>query len=112
MNEDINEAILHRLVINEGSKSYHIYAVDEENKNGLFLSYKELVKRVSIIISEVNSKFKYPVSLASNLLEMANNQIYFAEHLPSLTNIKNNKTKEEELIEMLVYFSRKLLLCK
>jgi hypothetical protein len=109
MNTYINENVLHKIVIKEGGKSYHIKGVDEENKAGLFLSYKTLVKLIADIIEEINPKFKYSTSLASNLFEMSNNQIYFAEHLPKLTSIKQNKNQNDDLIIMLKYFVLKLL---
>lgn len=109
MNKYINENLLHKVVINEGGKSYHINDIDEENKAGLFFSYKKLVKVVANIIKEVNPKFKYAVSLSSNLFEMANNQVYFAEHLPNLSSIKCGKKQEEDLIKMLSVFANKIL---
>ena len=109
INKYINENLLHRVVINEGGKAYHINAIDEENKAGLFYAYKKLVKAVSDIITDVNPKFKYSHSLASNLFEMANNQIYFAEHLPKLSSIKSGKNQNEDLITMLSYFSTQIL---
>jgi len=109
MNKYINENLLHKVVINEGGKAYHVNAIDEENKAGLFLSYKKLVKVVADIISDINPTFKYKTSLASNLFEMANNQIYFAEHLPKLSSIKNGKNQNEDLITMLNLFSKKIL---
>lgn len=105
----INHHVLHRVIVNEGSKSYHTYEVDEENKAGLFLSYKTLVENVSKIILEINPDFPFSHSLASNLFEMANNQIFFSEHLPKLTDIKNNNKRDSELISMLIFFSQKLL---
>jgi AcrR family transcriptional regulator len=109
LNEYVNESILHRLIINEGSKSYHTSMVDDENKVGLFLSYKSLVNKVAVLIREVRADFPYAVSLASSLFDMANNQIYFAQHLPKMTDLSSQKGNEEELIEMLEYFSFKLL---
>ena len=76
---------------------------------GFFLSYKNVVEKVSLVILEVNPDFEYSKSLASNIFEMANNQIYFAEHLPRLTDIDNDKNILEELEEMLVFFALKLL---
>lgn len=105
----VNENILHRIIINEGSKSYHTYAVDDENKAGLFLSYKLLVEMVAKFIKKINPKFKYATSLSSNLFEMANNQIYFAHHLPRLTSINKSKRLEKELIKMLNLFAERLL---
>lgn len=109
MNKYINENILHKVVINEGGKAYHVNAIDEENKAGLFFSYKKLVKVVADIIIDINPSFKYSTSLASNLFEMANNQIYFAEHLPKLSSIKIGKSQNEDLIKMLSLFSNKIL---
>ena len=108
-NEYINEHILHKVIINEGSKSYHTYMVDEENNEGLFQSYKSVVSTVAGIILELNPKFTYPFSLSSNLFEMANNQIYFAQHIPKMTDLKDTKGKEEDLIKMLEYFTFKLI---
>lgn len=108
-NKYINEHILHKVVIKEGGKAYHIHDVDDENKAGLFYSYKSLVKLVSEIIQEIDPKFPYSLSLSSNLFEMANNQIYFAEHLPRLSSISCGKTINEDLIKMLSYFAFKIL---
>ena len=108
-NEYINESTLHRVVINEGAKSYHTFSVDEENKVGLFFSYKSVVNTVADLIVQINPKFPYAASLASSLFEMANNQIYFAQHLPSITSVSNKKGKEQELIQMLVFFTKKIL---
>lgn len=109
MNRYINENVLHKVVIKEGGKAYHIKDIDEENKAGLFLSFKTLVQLVSGIITEINPDFKYSTSLASNLFEMSNNQIYFAEHLPKLTSLKHTKNQNDDLIEMLNFFAVKVL---
>ncbi|MEO0340315.1 MAG: TetR/AcrR family transcriptional regulator [Bacteroidota bacterium] len=84
----IDEDILHQIVVSEGTKGYHTKAVDEENKDGYFLSYKTLCLKIAENILAINPTFKYPRSLASTLIETANNSIYFAKHLPRLTDIK------------------------
>ncbi len=108
-NRYINEHILHKVVIKEGGKAYHIHDVDDENKAGLFYSYKSLVKLVADIILEIDPKFPYSVSLSSNLFEMANNQIYFAEHLPKLSSLSDGKNLNDDLVKMLSYFAFKIL---
>lgn len=107
--EYINESILHRLVIAEGSKSYHTKAVDNENKDGFFLNYKRLTHIISEVILELCPDFPYPHALASNLFEMANNHIYFAQHLPSLTDVKVKGEDFMEVEQMLEYFAFSLL---
>ncbi len=109
VNAYINQKLLHQVVIKEGGKAYHVIQIDSENKAGLFHSYKSLVKVVADIITEINPDFTYSYSLSSNLFEMANNQIYFAEHLPELTSLKCSKKQNEDLIDMLCSFAHKIL---
>ncbi|MDH3322301.1 MAG: TetR/AcrR family transcriptional regulator [Flavobacteriaceae bacterium] len=106
----VNESKLHSIVISEGMKAYHTKEVDIENSKGFFKSYKDLAESVSKVICEINSNFKYPFSLATNLFEMSNNHIYFAKHLPRLTDISAEKNEAEEVENMLNYFVDKLLL--
>ena len=60
--------------------------VYEENKDLMFITYKELVQRLSDVIIEINPDYKYPHMLISTVLEGAHYQRYFAEHLPRLTD--------------------------
>ena len=105
----VNESKLHRVVISEGNKTYHTKEVDNENSRGFFKSYKDLAESVSNVISEINPAFKYPFSLATNLFEMSNNHIFFAKHLPRLTDISVEKNEVDEVESMLNYFADKLL---
>ena len=105
----VNESKLHGIVISEGNKAYHTKEVDNENSKGFFKSYKDLAESVSIVIIEINPTFKYPFSLATNLFEMSNNHIFFAKHLPRLTDISVEKNEVDEVESMLNYFAKKLL---
>lgn len=107
--EYVNEDVLHRVVIAEGTKSYHTVTVDARNKEGLFISYKTLTAKLAEIIEGIRPDFPYKRSLASNLFEMASNQIYFAEHLPRLTDLGQEEGSEEDLITMLTFFAEQLL---
>jgi len=107
----VNESVLHRLIIAEGTKAYHTKQVDKENTEGFFLNYKKLSSKVAVVISELNPDFPYPHTLASNLFEMANNHIYFAQHLPKLTDVKVDGENFDEVEQMLEYFAFGLL-CK
>ncbi len=107
--EYVNESVLHRLIISEGSKAYHIKSVDQENKEGFFKDYKALTAKVAGVISEINPDFPYPRALASNLFEMANNHIYFAQHLPRLTDVTVENEDFAEVEDMLEHFAFKIL---
>ncbi len=82
----INEVLLNKIVINEYSKSYLTKEVDTENKEGYFVIYKRLVTRISTMITEVNSDYKYPSSLASTILEGSLHQHFLKGHFSSLTD--------------------------
>jgi len=105
----VNENVLHRLVIAEGTKAYHTKEVDEDNKHGFFTNYKELCEKVANVATEINPKFPYPHTLASNLFEMANNHIYFAKHLPRLTDVVVKDDNFDEVQKMLEYFAFSVL---
>ncbi len=109
--EYVNESILHRIIIAEGTKAYHTKAVDEENREGFFYNYKQLTEKVAKVIRELNPDFPYPSSLATSLFEMANNHIYFAQHLPRLTEVTVKNENFEEVENMLRYFAFSLLKC-
>jgi len=109
----VDEDVLHRIVVAESTKGYHTKQVDRDNKFGFFLTYKALNKKIAEIISEIDPGFKYPRALAVTLLEMANHHIYFAEHLPSLTDITIEEAGSFEPVEILLEaFAFGLLGCK
>ncbi len=82
----VDEVKLHRIVISESSKTYLTKEVDQENKEGLFKTFKQLVERISGLILEINPTYKYPHMLVSTVIEGAHHQRFFAEHLPRLTD--------------------------
>lgn len=88
----INETLLYRIIVNESSKSYLTKKVDKENKEGYFEIYKRLIIRIEEMISAVKSDYKYPLSLASTILEGGLHQHFLNEHFPSITNCKNGET--------------------
>lgn len=102
--EYIDQQALHRLVVAEGVKAYHTKDVDQENTSGFFLNYKSMAGKIAGFISEINPEFPYPRSLASNLFEMANNQIYFSEHLPRLTDLRLQGSDLAPVVELLEFF--------
>ena len=95
----VDEAALYRIVIAESQKVYLTKNVDEENKQGLFFSYKRLCKKAAGIVREVNPEYRYPTALISTVVESSYDQRYFALHLPSLTEIP--KGKEDGITEYL-----------
>ncbi len=104
---DIDEVALARLVTAESDKTYLTKQVDEDNKEGLFKGYKSLCNAIAPTIKEINPRYEYPHSLVSTILEASNQQLFFATHLPSLTEVKNDKT-----IHSSIYYYLKNLVFK
>jgi AcrR family transcriptional regulator len=98
----VNEIKLNRIVIEDSSKVYLTRSVDEENKEGVYLGYKNLVGRVSEIILEIDPSFKYPNMLVSTVIEGAHHQRYFAEHLPRLTDVVEGEDSITEFYRQMV----------
>lgn len=106
----VNADALHRIIVSESTKAYHIKEVDRENKFGFFLPFKALSRQIGETILEIRPGFPYSRALATNLLQMANHHLYFSVHLPSLTEVKTGDGKErEQLLEMLRFFASGLL---
>lgn len=100
----IDEVTLQRIVVAESAKAYLTKEVDANNKEGFFLSYKRLCKRVADMVQEINPAYAYPASLVSTLAETAHYQVFFSQHLPSLTNIReNNEGQLEDFLTHLAF---------
>lgn len=83
---DLDEAALYRVVMAEASKAYLTKEVDADNRAGLFREYKQLVADLVAVMQAVNPTYPHSHGLVSTLLEAARNQLFYAQHLPSLTD--------------------------
>ena len=99
----VNEVLLSEIINSESVKTYHTKEVDNQNKKGCFSQYKYVVQRVSDIVLEVKPTFEYPHMLISTIIEGAHQQRYFAEHLPSLTDTKQNHDAVGDFYQEMVF---------
>jgi hypothetical protein len=101
----VDEALLHQILISEGSKAFLTNHVGKDNKQQFFQPYKDLCNAVVEIIQECNPTYKYPHSLASTIIETAHLQNFFMNHLPSLTDFSKSKDESEiiKYLEELVF---------
>lgn len=90
--KDINR--LYRIVVSESPKAYLTKEVEQDNKEGAFLSYKRFCREIAEIVREINPNYPYPTSLVSTAVESAHQQKYFSEHLPSLTEVSGGDKEE------------------
>jgi AcrR family transcriptional regulator len=103
----VDERALDRIMIAEFEKTFLTKQVDEDNKEGLFLPYKSLCKKIVSFIKEVSPDYQFPYSLTSTILLMIRHQLYYARHLPTLSDIKYDPKHQYKklyiLIEQLVF---------
>lgn len=102
----IDEEALSRIVIAELDKTYLTKWVDKDNQEGLFGGFKSLCRKIAAMVTAVDSTYQYPQSLVSTLLLAAKQQVFFSQHLPSLTSITNDVNSSEKLylfLESLVF---------
>ncbi len=99
--EYIDQEKLYELVVEESEKAYHTKDVDQENKQGLFLTLKSLKTELSGILLEINPEYPYSNSLASTILEMSASLRFYAHHLPSMSDIGNSLSLDEHLVSYL-----------
>lgn len=86
----ISEKSLQQIVIAETDKTYLTKHVDNDNKEGFFVGYKSICERLASIILEINPNYQYPHSLVSTCMEASHQQIFFALHLPRLSDISGS----------------------
>lgn len=88
--ESLDVATLHQIVISESSKAYMTKEVDLENKEGYFSGFKRLCNHISEFITAYNPDFTFPHTLVATTIEGIHHQIYFSEHIPSLSDFGND----------------------
>lgn len=96
----INEQLLHRIIIEEFTKTMRTKNVDDENKAGFFLVYKRVINRLVSIIEEINPNYAYSKSLASTVVESALHQQFLKQHLKTITNFSENDCSSAFFIDL------------
>jgi len=101
---------LHNIVVEQATKVTHSRKVEACDKAGMFENYKNLNNNISDILMECDPDFKYPTALASNIIRLAMDHKYYAEHICCLTDISDcRETKMNQIEEMITYFLERLL---
>ncbi len=104
-NDFIDMSALHRIVVSESAKVYHTKLVDKENRQGFFLVYKALCWQIAEVLSAIQPAYPFPKALASSLMQMAKDHIYYALHLPRLTDITLKDGDFQPAVELLRHFA-------
>lgn len=99
--EHINEAILNKIIIEEFTKTFHSKQVDEENKEGFFLIYKQVNYRIEKMILDINPDYPFAKSLVSSIIEGSLHQHFLKNHLKTITNCNENVNPSEFYIHLI-----------
>ena len=99
--EHINEAVLNKIIIEEFTKTLYNKNVDEENKEGIFLIYKQVNYRIEKMILEVNPNYPYAKSLVSSIIEGSLHQHFLKNHLKTITNCNEEINPSEFYIHLI-----------
>lgn len=98
----VNEVTLHRIIVNENSKSFLTKEVDKENKDGYFIIYKRIINRLSNMIHEINPNYKFSLSLASTITEGSLHQHFLKDHFSTLTNCEKHKSTSQFFTDLVL----------
>jgi AcrR family transcriptional regulator len=99
--EHINEAFLNKIIIEEFTKTLYSKNVDEENKEGIFLIYKQINYRIEKMILDVNPDYPFAKSLVSSIIEGSLHQHFLKNHLKTITNCNENVNPSEFYIHLI-----------
>ncbi len=97
----IDESILNRIIISEFTKTFLTKEVDEENREGFFLIYKNVISRMAEMVNAVNPEYLFARSLISNMVEGALHQHFLRDHFKTITNCNNTTTPTDFYIDLI-----------
>jgi len=100
---------LQRIVNEQFYKIIRTKSISEQNASGYFESYKKLCSAMASMFNNIDSSFKYPMTMATAVVEMSINNNYCCNHLPSLTEIKCGSNQKDQIEMMIQYFCERLL---
>lgn len=98
---DVDEGLLHRIVISESAKAFLTTQIEGGKPRDLFEGFYGTTDKFATVISQVNPKYPKPRALATSLIVIAHRQLFWAEHLPNLSDLKVRRNNQREILEFL-----------
>jgi len=98
--QHVNEEALHRIMVSELEKTYLTKWVESDNKDGMFRGFKELTEKLSGYVKEMAPAYPYANSLVTTVLLAANEQLFFTQHLPTLSSIERKLSTGEQHVHL------------
>lgn len=98
----LNVELLQCIASKDALKVFDLEIENEKIRKGYYSAYNELCERISEIILTCNRHYKYPKALASTLVDTSHRQLFFREHIPSLTDAGKNERQSQQFLLTLV----------
>jgi len=98
-----NEIFLKEIIINEAWKAFLTKEIDSENNDGVFSVYKSVVNDLVEMIKAISPQYLYPNMLVTAVIEGSNQQRFFAQHLPKLTNSSSESDFVEQFYQDMIF---------
>jgi len=100
---------MQRIINEQFYKIVRTKKISVQNDSGFFESYKRLCSALASLFNEIDGSFKYPMTMATTVVEMSINNTYCCSNLPSLTEIKCGDDQKGQIEKMITYFCERLL---
>lgn len=100
--QDLRFDHMQHLLISEWGKVYYTQQIDNEYQSGLFTEYKQFCKRLSTIIKDSFPTYAFPNALVTTMMNTLFAQGFYAHHLPSLTELKQDDVQLTQFIKSIV----------
>lgn len=102
----VDEEALYRIILKEQDKTWLTKWVDDDNRSGFFGGYKSICKKMVGLIEELNPNYRFANSLVSTIIMTSLHQMFYAEHLPSLSSIKKQDHDDlYQFVEQVIFSS-------
>ena len=85
----------------EFTKTLYNKQVDQENKEGFFLIYKQVNYRIEKMVEEVNPDYPFAKSLVSSIIEGSLHQHFLRNHLKTITNCNSEVSPSSFYIHLI-----------
>lgn len=105
----LDMTMLQRIITEQFYKIVRTKKISVQNESGFFESYKRLCSALASLFNEIDGSFKYPMTMATAVVEMSINNTYCCSNLPSLTEIKCGVDQKGQIEMMIQYFCGRLL---
>jgi AcrR family transcriptional regulator len=99
--EHIDESVLAHIVTKSSPISYITEDLTKEERDSILQSFKSLCTRIAGIIKACSPKYSTPNALATSMIRMTREQIFFSKYFSDLTELDSTPEDTSEIYEFI-----------